>query len=132
VSIQKGADGKPTGYTIEAAIPWTGYAKAANHPPQPNDVWRLNFYAMKNNAGVSWSPILGQGNFHKATRFGKITWVVPGAPIPDAGAAAAPSASAAAAASASGAAGAQAGGRIIPVSRPSIPMRLRPSGAPNP
>jgi hypothetical protein len=74
VTVQKGPDGKPTGYTVEAAIPWAGYAKAANHPPKAGDVWRVNFYAMKNNGGVAWSPILGQGNFHKSTRFGKITW----------------------------------------------------------
>ena len=34
----------------------------------------MNFYAMENNGGTAWSPILGQGNFHKATRFGKVTW----------------------------------------------------------
>jgi hypothetical protein len=34
----------------------------------------MNFYAMKNNSGVAWSPILGQGNFHKASRFGKVFW----------------------------------------------------------
>jgi len=33
---------------------------------------------MKSNGGVAWSPILGQGNFHKASRFGKIVWAVPG------------------------------------------------------
>jgi len=81
VTIQKGPDGKPTGYTVEAAIPWTAYAKAANHPPKPGDVWRVNFYAMKNNGGVAWSPILGQGNFHKASRFGKVVWTVPGMPV---------------------------------------------------
>jgi hypothetical protein len=32
---------------------------------------------MKNNSGVAWSPILGQGNFHKASRFGRVTWVDP-------------------------------------------------------
>ena len=79
VALKKGPDGKITGYTVEVAIPWAGYAKAANHPPQAGDVWRVNFYAMKNNGGVAWSPILGQGNFHKATRFGRITWSVPGA-----------------------------------------------------
>jgi len=81
VQIQKGPDGKTTGYTVEAAIPWAGYSKAANHPPKPGDVWRVNFYAMKQNAGVAWSPILGQGNFHKATRFGKLTWAAPGTPV---------------------------------------------------
>jgi hypothetical protein len=74
VSIQKGTDGKPSGYTVEAAIPWAAYSKAANHPPKAGDVWRVNFYAMKNNGGVAWSPILGQGNFHKASRFARVTW----------------------------------------------------------
>ncbi|HEY5241167.1 MAG TPA: carbohydrate-binding family 9-like protein, partial [Polyangiaceae bacterium] len=88
VQIQKGPDGKTTGYTVEAAIPWAGYAKAANHPPKPGDVWRVNFYAMKQNAGVAWSPILGQGNFHKASRFGKVTWALPGSDAPTASASA--------------------------------------------
>jgi hypothetical protein len=35
----------------------------------------MNFYAMENNGGVAWSPILGQGNFHKAARFGRVTFV---------------------------------------------------------
>jgi len=65
---------KDTGYIVEAAIPWTAYAKAANHPPKPGDTWRINFYAMKANGGVSWSPILGQGNFHKSSRFAKVTF----------------------------------------------------------
>ena len=38
----------------------------------------MNFYAMKNNGGVAWSPILGQGNFHKASRFGRVVWNIPG------------------------------------------------------
>jgi hypothetical protein len=92
VRIQHGPDGKTTtGYDVEIAIPWSAYAKAANHPPSAGDAWRVNFYAMKQNGGVSWSPILGQGNFHKATRFGKVTWAADGAPAPaptvDAGAA---------------------------------------------
>jgi hypothetical protein len=103
VQIVKNADGKTTGYTVEAAIPWAGYAKAANHPPKPGDVWRVNFYAMKQNGGMAWSPILGQGNFHKASRFGKVTWAVPGM---------APAPSAAPAASASNVA--SAGGPVIP------------------
>ncbi len=86
--------GADQGYTVEASIPWAAFSKAANHPPKSGDVWRMNFYAMKNNGGVAWSPILGQGNFHKATRFGRVTWVDPsqtppagsaqvtGAPVP--------------------------------------------------
>jgi hypothetical protein len=82
---------KDQGYTVEAAIPWAAFTKAGHHPPQNGDTWRMNFYAMKNNGGVSWSPILGQGNFHRASRFGKVTWVVPGAA--PAGSAATPAAS---------------------------------------
>jgi len=74
VQIQKGPDGKTTGYSVEMAIPWASYTKAAHHPPTVGETWRINFYAMKNNAGVAWSPILGQGNFHKASRFAKVVW----------------------------------------------------------
>lgn len=66
---------KDEGYTVEASIPWAAFEKGAkNHPPKPGDQWRMNFYAMENNGGTAWSPILGQGNFHKATRFGRVTW----------------------------------------------------------
>ncbi len=74
----KKSDNKDNGYTVEAAIPWAAFDKVPNHPPKPFDSWRVNMYAMKENSGVAWSPILGQGNFHKASRFGKITWAVPG------------------------------------------------------
>jgi hypothetical protein len=84
--------GNDQGYTVEAAIPWAAFAKAANHPPKSGDIWRMNFYAMKKNGGVAWSPILGQGNFHRASRFGRVMWMVPGeAPV---AAAAAPAGSA--------------------------------------
>jgi hypothetical protein len=102
------------------AIPWAAYAKAANHPPAPGDVWRINFYAMKQNGGVAWSPILGQGNFHKASRFAKVTWAVPGA---------APAASASASAAASGSAGTTAGGnpRVMPMPpRGPVHLQLKP------
>ena len=66
-------------------------------PPALGDTWRMNFYAMQNNGGVAWSPILGQGNFHRATRFGRVTWSEAGFSPPPAPAAAtasvAPSAS---------------------------------------
>ncbi|WP_394821325.1 carbohydrate-binding family 9-like protein [Pendulispora albinea] len=74
-------DDKDEGYTVEMAIPWAAFSKAAHHPPKLGDTWRMNFYAMKNNGGVAWSAILGQGNFHKATRFGRVTWgVAPSSP----------------------------------------------------
>ena len=85
-TMDKAGD-KDEGYTVEVAIPWAAFSKAENHPPKAGDVWRMNFYAMKQNSGVAWSPILGQGNFHKATRFGMVTWSAPGAAAGDAGAA---------------------------------------------
>jgi Carbohydrate family 9 binding domain-like len=75
-------DDKDQGYVVEAAIPWSAFGKAANHPPKNGDTWRMNMYAMKNNGGVAWSPILGQGNFHKASRFAKVTWSVPRRQLP--------------------------------------------------
>jgi hypothetical protein len=69
------SDDKDKGYTVEMAIPWASFTKAKNHPPKPGDTWRMNLYAMKNNGGVAWSPILGEGNFHKASRFGRVTWL---------------------------------------------------------
>jgi hypothetical protein len=64
-------DEEDEGYVVEMAIPWASFEKAKRTPPTPEDTWRMNFYAMENNAGAAWSPILGQGNFHKASRFGR-------------------------------------------------------------
>ena len=68
------------GYTVEAAIAWASLGKARRAPPADGDSWRLNFYAMKNNGGVAWSPILGEGNFHRSSRFGRVFFSAPGAP----------------------------------------------------
>ncbi len=75
---------KDQGYVVEAMIPWKSFTKAKQVPPKPGDIWRMNFYAMKNNNGLGWSPILGQGNFHKASRFGKVLWAEKGwkPPVP--------------------------------------------------
>jgi hypothetical protein len=73
------------GYVVEAMIPWKSFSKAKQLPPNHGDVWRMNFYAMQENSGVAWSPILGQGNFHKAARFGRVVWVDPSA-VPEGGA----------------------------------------------
>jgi hypothetical protein len=62
------------GYTVEAKIPWSSFARAQKTPPAPGSSWRMNFYAMQDNGGTAWSPILGMGNFHKASRFGRVTW----------------------------------------------------------
>jgi hypothetical protein len=69
-------DDEDTGYTVEAQIPWKAFTKGAKQlPPKGGDTWRMNFYAMENNGGASWSPMLGRGNFHTAPRFGRVTWV---------------------------------------------------------
>jgi Carbohydrate family 9 binding domain-like len=78
-------DDKDTGYSVEVQIPWTAFGKAKRTPPSAEDAWRMNFYAMKNNGGVAWSPILGQGNFHKASRFGRVRFVGGKVIAPDAG-----------------------------------------------
>jgi hypothetical protein len=65
------------GYTVEAKIPWASFTKAQHAPPLAGSTWRMNFYAMKNNGGTAWSPILGMGNFHRASRFGRVRWVAP-------------------------------------------------------
>jgi hypothetical protein len=65
------------GYVVEARVAFASFAKARRLPPAPGDVWRANFYAMENNAGLAWSPILGQGNFHRASRFGRLVFGAP-------------------------------------------------------
>jgi hypothetical protein len=67
---------KDEGYVVEAKIPWSSFSKAKKAPPEPGSSWRMNIYAMKDNGGVGWSPILEQGNFHRASRFGRIDWVI--------------------------------------------------------
>jgi hypothetical protein len=66
-----------TGYTIEVALPWAALASPrAAVPPRPGDGWRLNFYSFRDGQrhALAWSPILGQGNFHKAPRFGRVVF----------------------------------------------------------
>jgi hypothetical protein len=79
------SDDKDEGYIVEAMIPWKSFTKAKQVPPAIGDVWRMNFYAMQQNGGVAWSPILGQGNFHRASRFGRVTWAEKGwtPPLPE-------------------------------------------------
>jgi hypothetical protein len=72
------SDDEDKGYTVEALIPWKSFSKAKKTPPALGDVWRMNFYAMQANAGVGWSAILGQGNFHKASRFGRVRFTEKG------------------------------------------------------
>jgi hypothetical protein len=75
-------DDRDQGYSVEAFLPWKAFSKAKHVPPAIGDTWRLNFYAMQDNGGVAWSPILSEGNFHRASRFGRVTWTEKGAPLP--------------------------------------------------
>lgn len=71
-------DDKDQGYVVEALIPWKALTKAKQTPPKVGDSWRINLYVLQNNGGVAWSAILKQGNFHKASRFGKVTFAEEG------------------------------------------------------
>ncbi len=62
-------------YSLEIAIPWSAFvAGRTSLPPKSGDVWRLNLYSFKDGqrSALAWSPIRGQGNFHKSARFGRI------------------------------------------------------------
>jgi hypothetical protein len=67
---------KDEGYVVEVRIPWSSFDKVKDLPPPPGALWRMNLYAMQNNDGLAWSPILEQGNFHKASRFGRVAFVL--------------------------------------------------------
>lgn len=70
IRVQRGSH-----YIIELAIPWASLASArASTPPRPGEVWRVNLYTFRDGqrAALAWSPTLGQGNFHKASRFGRV------------------------------------------------------------
>lgn len=58
------------GYTVELFIDFASMGGAEKFVGK---TIRANFYAMQDNGGVAWSPILGEGNFHKASRFGRLT-----------------------------------------------------------
>jgi hypothetical protein len=62
-------------YAVEIALPWSSFAPArVAIPPRPGDVWRLNLYSFRDGQrfALAWSPLRGQGNFHRASRFGRI------------------------------------------------------------
>ena len=65
-------------YSIEAKLPWRAIAGArVAVPPKPGDVWRLNLYSFRDGQryALAWSPLRGQGNFHRAARFGRVRFV---------------------------------------------------------
>lgn len=75
-----GAERTSKGYTLEIALPWSALeSKRTAIPPRPGDVWRANVYSFRDGQrdSLAWSPILGQGNFHRASRFGRIVFKGP-------------------------------------------------------
>ncbi|MEI9938007.1 MAG: carbohydrate-binding family 9-like protein [Pseudomonadota bacterium] len=119
-TVDKSTD-EDRGYTVEAFVPWKSFNKAAKLPPELGSSWRINFYAMKNNGGVAWSPILGQGNFHKASRFGRVVWSKKGGVGPATSASASASASAASASAP----------KVGTLSAPKAPLKLAPPASSN-
>lgn len=63
---------KDEGYTVEAYIELSSFGPLTTATSWRGRTLRMNLYAMKDNGGVAWSPILGTGNFHKANRFGRV------------------------------------------------------------
>jgi hypothetical protein len=65
-------------YTLEIALPWADVASSRGVavPPRPGDTWRVNLYSFRDGQrdALAWSPILGRGNFHRATRFGRVVF----------------------------------------------------------
>ncbi len=78
-TIDKPGD-EDKGWDVEIAIPWVAFAKnSASTPPKLGDEWRMNFYAMHQNNAVGWSPT--QGAFHRASKFGRVHFGPPQAPV---------------------------------------------------
>lgn len=73
--LERGAAVSADGYVIETALPWsTLRSERTPVPPRAGDVWRANFYSFRDGQrqALAWSPILGEGNFHRSARFGRL------------------------------------------------------------
>lgn len=72
-SDDKGED-KDEGYVIEAFFPWKAFSPTGEGAaPKPGDQWRMNVLGLENDAVVTWAPVNGM-SFHRAERFGRVTW----------------------------------------------------------
>jgi hypothetical protein len=72
------SDDEDKGYTVEAMIPWKSFDKAKATPPAIGDTWRLNLYAVQQGPAVGWTPVLKAGEFHRASRFGRVLFAEKG------------------------------------------------------
>lgn len=59
------------GWTLEIAIPWAAFGKAAHRPlpPKPNDVWRVNF------SRVEWRHEIHEGKYRRVPKTKEDNWV---------------------------------------------------------
>lgn len=65
-------------YTLEVGLAWRDIPAArVPVPPREGAVWRMNVYSFREGQrdALAWSPLLGEGNFHRAARFGRVTFV---------------------------------------------------------
>jgi hypothetical protein len=75
--IATAATTEPGRYTIEFGLAWEDVKSSrVAVPPHPGDVWRVNLYSFRDGQidALAWSPILGEGNFHRAARFGRVVF----------------------------------------------------------
>lgn len=62
-------------YVVELALPWKALTtRRVPDPPKAGDRWRANLYSFRDGQSdsLAWSPLLGQGNFHRSARFGTL------------------------------------------------------------
>lgn len=63
------------GFRVELTVRWADLDLGAGPlRPSPGAVWRANVYTFRDGQrdSLAWSPILGQGNFHRASRWGRL------------------------------------------------------------
>lgn len=74
-AIACGTARTPSGYVVEMMIPWASLTTSrVTTRPRPGATWRLNLYTFRDGQrdSLAWSPLLGQGNFHRSARFGQL------------------------------------------------------------
>lgn len=75
--LRSGVHQSSGSYTQELALPWSDITSdEATIPPAPGDLWRINLYTFRDGQrhSLAWSPTLRQGNFHRSSRFGRVTF----------------------------------------------------------
>jgi hypothetical protein len=92
VHLRRDAQGKTTGWTAVAFLPWSGFrtlssASAKTLPPKPGDRWRFNVFRLERPHGkadpekdlvaAAWSPP-GEPSFHVPAAFRDFVYGAPG------------------------------------------------------